>query len=369
MSRRAEIAGAGFAGLAAAAMLARRGWSVRVHEAADAPRSVGAGIYVYAFAQEVLRQIGAFADFDAHAFAPTSRTIYVDGAARSTTPTDGLYRTTTRAVLHRAVLDAARRAGVEVATRSRAVGAEAGGVLSLEDGRSLEADLVVAADGVRASVAHRLGLTIARTQHQNGITRVLLDRTGMRGPAWDGIRDYYDYRTRPLRVLYTPCGPDAFYFCLMAPSRDGQATRVPVEIALWAEAFPALAPALGRIGPSGRHDRYTTTRLPRWSRGRVAVVGDAAHAMPSSLGQGAGVSMLNAVRMAEAVDAAEDVEAGLAGWEASLRPVVEQWQREAEGVSRRRSLGEAVHPGGDLPGERPGDLPPIPSPIPLETAP
>lgn len=361
MRPHAEVAGAGFAGLAVAAALARGGWSVRVHETADAPRSFGAGLYVYAFVEDVLRQIGAFDAFDAEAFTPASRTIFVDGVARSTTPVEGLYRTTTRAVLHRAVLNAAVAAGVEIATRSHAVAAEPEGVLILESGRHLRADLVVAADGVRSAIARRLGLVIDRTEHRNGITRILVDREGLRGPEWDGIRDLYDYRTRPLRLLYTPCGADVFYFCLMAPSTDEQATRVPVDAPLWAEAFPNLAPALGRVANAGRHDRYSTTVLPRWSAGRVAVVGDASHAMPSSLGQGAGVSMLNAVRLAESVMQAEAVEAGLASWERALRPIVERWQAEAEAVSRQRSLGEAVHPGEDLPGERPGDLPPIPA--------
>lgn len=357
MTLHAEIAGAGFAGLAAAATLARRGWSVRIHEMADTPRSFGAGLYVYAFAQDVLRHIGAFDSFDATAFTPVSRTIHVDGVARSTTTAQGLYRTTTRAMLHRAVLDAATDAGVEIVTSSRAVGAEPGGALLLDNGRRLEADLVVAADGVRSAIATQLGLGIARVQHPNGITRVLLDRTGLRGPEWDEIGDFYDYRFRPLRVLYTPCSDDSFYFCLMAPSSDTAATRVPVDADLWARAFPSLAPTLRRIGPVGRHDRYTTTTLPSWSVGRVAIIGDAAHAMPSSLGQGAGVSMLNAVRMADAVADANDVATGLATWERTLRPTVERWQHEAEGVARQRSLGDAIHPGEDLPGERPGTPP------------
>jgi 2-polyprenyl-6-methoxyphenol hydroxylase-like FAD-dependent oxidoreductase len=45
--RRAEIVGAGFAGLAAACALAQRGWTVRVHERADRLRTTGAGIYIY----------------------------------------------------------------------------------------------------------------------------------------------------------------------------------------------------------------------------------------------------------------------------------------------------------------------------------
>lgn len=351
--RRVDIAGAGFAGLAAAAALARKGWSVRVHEMADAPRSFGAGIYVYTFAQDVLRRIGAFDAFLAGSFLPASRTIFVDGQARSTTLSEGLYRTTTRAILHCAVLDAAVSAGVEIVTKSLAVGAEEAGVLLMEDGRRLQADLVVVADGVRSAIAQQMGMTIHRVQHKDGITRVLLDRAELRGPAGDSIADHYVYGARKLRVLYSPCGPDTFYFCLMAPASDTEAVAVPIDTALWASHFPSLAPAIRRIGAAGRHDRYTTSTLPHWTAGRVAVIGDAAHAMPSSLGQGAGVSMLNAVEMADMVADASDVATGLAAWEAKLRPIVEQWQRRAEDVAIGRNLSDAVHPGEDLPAERP----------------
>src|SRR2546423_9766355 len=45
--RHAEIAGAGTAGLIAATLLARAGWSVRVHERADVIREIGAGIFLH----------------------------------------------------------------------------------------------------------------------------------------------------------------------------------------------------------------------------------------------------------------------------------------------------------------------------------
>jgi 2-methyl-3-hydroxypyridine 5-carboxylic acid dioxygenase len=356
-SRHAEIAGAGFSGLAAATMLARRGWSVQVHEMADEPRSGGAGIWVHTFAQDVLKRLGAFDAVAAAAFTPMRREIHVDGVHRSTTDTRGLFRTTTRSVLHRAVLDAALAAGVKIATRSRAVAAEPSGALILEDGSRRAADLVIAADGVRSLLARSLGLPMHRTVHKDGITRVLLDRTGMRGPEWDCVADLYDYRFRPLRVLYTPCGPDVFYFCLMSRAGDAEGNAIPVDADLWVRSFPRLAGALRRIGDRGRHDRYTTATLPRWTSGRVAVIGDAAHAMPSALGQGAGVSMMNAVELADAVAGAPDVETGLATWEARLRPVIEQWQREAETVANQRTLDGAVHPGADFDVERTGDFP------------
>lgn len=350
MTRRAEIAGAGFAGLVAATVLARQGWAVRVHEAAPEPRSIGSGLYVFAFAQEALARIGALDRVRQDACAPRRRIIMIDGQFRSTTMLDSVL-TTTRARLHTALWQTAAEAGVRFALGSEAVGAHPSGTLTLADGTRLDADLVIAADGARSAVAHQAGFVLDRVRHPDGITRVLLDREGMGGAEWDDVFDMYDYRRRPLRVLYTPCGRNLFYLCLMSPAGDEAAAAVPVNEALWTESFPMLCPALSRVGMRGRHDRYGTTRLDRWSRGRLAVVGDAAHAMPSSLGQGAGVSMLNALRMAEAVADSPEVEAGLARWEAAMRPIVEQWQQQAEQVATERSLASARHPGHDLAAE------------------
>jgi len=356
-ARHAEIAGAGFAGLVAATALARAGWTVRVHEAAPGPRSAGSGIYVFTFAQQALERIGALDRVRRHAVAPPHRTIMINGERRSTTVLNGIL-TTTRAALHAALLETAWAAGVGFAWGSEAIGADPAGALLTASGAQSMADLVVAADGARSNLALAAGLQVHRVRHTDGITRVLLDRTGMRGMEWDGVLDMYDYRHRPLRVLYTPCGVDAFYLCLMTPEGDDAGAAVPVDAALWTRSFPLLAPALSRVGGLGRHDRYGTTRLERWSQGRVAVVGDAAHAMPSSLGQGAGVSMLNALRMAEAV-ADGHIPSGLARWEAAMRPVVERWQAQAGQVACERSLASARHPGHDLAAE---------AATPLETA-
>jgi len=60
MKRHAEIAGAGIAGLSAAIMLARRGWSVRIHERSPEIRELGTGIQIKNNALEVLEDIGLF---------------------------------------------------------------------------------------------------------------------------------------------------------------------------------------------------------------------------------------------------------------------------------------------------------------------
>ena len=58
----AEIAGAGFAGLAAAIALRQRGWRARVHENEAALRAFGAGIFVWENGLRVLHAIGAYDD-------------------------------------------------------------------------------------------------------------------------------------------------------------------------------------------------------------------------------------------------------------------------------------------------------------------
>ena len=71
--RHAEIAGAGFAGLTAAAALAQRGWSVRIHERGDRLRTAGAGIFMYENGLRVFEALGAYDEAIAGAHAAYKR--------------------------------------------------------------------------------------------------------------------------------------------------------------------------------------------------------------------------------------------------------------------------------------------------------
>jgi 2-methyl-3-hydroxypyridine 5-carboxylic acid dioxygenase len=343
----AEIAGAGFAGLTAAIALHRRGWSVRVHEKAEALRAFGAGIFLWENGLRVLHAIGAYHDVVRGAHQAPAYETRRDGICIAYEQVNGANRyrllTMTRQHLYAAILAAAQRAGIEIRTRSEAVGARPDGVLHLADGRSLPADLVIAADGVGSRVRDALGLKGTRRQYQDGIIRVLIERGGLVGGDWDHVIDFWAFHPRTLRILYAPCEAGQLYCAMMAPREDAAASALPIDPALWTRCFPTLAPALEAIGSRGRYDVYETTHLDTWSVGRVAIVGDSAHAMPPTLAQGAGCAMMNALSLAEIVAGGSEVAEALPRWEAQERALTDHTQARAAELARTRALGSGMH--------------------------
>jgi 2-polyprenyl-6-methoxyphenol hydroxylase-like FAD-dependent oxidoreductase len=72
---------------------------------------------------------------------------------------------------------------------------------------------------------------------------------------------------------------------------------------------------------------YTYVRCSRWSKGRAALVGDAAHSMPPTLGQGAGCTLMNAYVLNEELSRANDVPSALSAWERRIRHVIDETQK------------------------------------------
>ena len=176
----AEIAGAGFAGLVTAIALSHRGWTARVHEVDVELRAFGAGIFIWDNGLRVLQAIGAYDAVADGAYAAPGYRTERDGVCMSFSKVnvEGHFRllTMSRQHLYGAILAAARRAGVELVTNSAAVGASPDGVLHLADGRRLQADLVIGADGVRSAVRESLALLGTRKKYIDGIIRVLVPR-------------------------------------------------------------------------------------------------------------------------------------------------------------------------------------------------
>lgn len=324
---RLEISGAGFAGLTAAAAFAQRGWQVRVHERAPSLRTAGAGIFVFENGLKVLRAIGAYEQAVAGAhWAPARETRDAAGRvlAHMRSGSGARVVTVVRQQLLEAVADAARRAGASIVMDSEVRAADVHGRLHLAGGECLQADLVIAADGVHSRIRDGLGLVQSRRLLGDGAIRVLLPR---RNDAVDGSNVVVEHWSGKRRVLYVPCGRDWLYLALTTLSSDTRGHALPLDLASWSASFPHLRPLLERIGAQGRWDAFETIRLRAWSAGRVAVVGDAAHAQAPNLGQGGGCAMMNALGLAVAVARAPDLPAALRAWEAAERPLIEHTQR------------------------------------------
>lgn len=328
MSRRhVEISGAGFAGLTAAAAFAQRGWRVRVHERADDLRTAGAGIFLFENGLKVLQAIGAADDALRGANqVPGRETRDAHGrlvAHLPSSPSARIY-TVVRQQLLEAVARAAVKAGAEIVTGSEAVAADPSGQLVLANGTRCPADLVVAADGVNSKIRDTLHLLNSRVALGDGAIRVLLPR---QDEATSNTENVVEHWSGKRRLLYVPCGKDWLYLALTTLTRDAAGHALPLRVDEWRRSFPHLDALLHRIGERGRWDAFEVIRLHRWSSGKVAVVGDAAHAQAPNLGQGGGCAMMNALGLAVAVDQEHDVCRGLANWEARERPLTEHTQR------------------------------------------
>src|SRR5262249_8485865 len=125
---------------------------------------------------------------------------------------------------------------------------------------------------------------------------------------------------------------DEFYVLLTCTVDDAAARAMPIDPAAWGESFPTLRNLFVRIRDhadwsQARWDRFQTIRLKRWSSGRVALLRDAAAAMPPYLAQGAGHAMMNALGLAVALQNAPDLSSALEAWERRERPLTEHTQR------------------------------------------
>jgi 2-methyl-3-hydroxypyridine 5-carboxylic acid dioxygenase len=341
----AEIAGAGFAGLVAAVALRQRGWSVRLHEKGPELRAFGAGIYLWHNGLRVMEGVGVLEDILNGSHTPPTYETWLHNKSVSRETFNGLpWRIMTRQHLHQTLANKARAEGVEVVIDSEVVGADPSGEIRLASGEVKKADLVIGADGVGSKVRDSIGFEQDRWTSVDGLIRLIVPRKKkeLGHGEWDNTIDMWNFWPRVQRILYSPCNDDDLYLGLMAPASDPNGSRVPIHLECWVEMFPFLEPVLIEAAKlkTARYDRYETTKLDEWTRGKVALVGDAAHAMCPSLAQGAGCAMVNAYSLAMELEEIPDVEEALRSWEKRMRPLTDRCQAVSGEYTANRSLSK-----------------------------
>jgi 2-polyprenyl-6-methoxyphenol hydroxylase-like FAD-dependent oxidoreductase len=336
----AEIAGGGIGGLGVGLMLARKGWSVRIHERSPAIREVGAAISLRNNSISVLERCGAFERLRPEG-SLLSREQHFDRRGRLLQK-----RVTTgqrtiilpRQILVEGLAAAAREAGAEIVLSSTIVSADPAGALIDATGRRFGADLAIAADGLHSKIRASLGLDATVRELETRINRFLVPTQEFTTPDtksehWSGDR----------RVGLLPAGPGRSLIYTVMSARDQAACRLPLDVGNWTRAYPMLEPVFKLLaGQDTIQFSYPLVRCRIWHRGRAALIGDAAHAMPPTLGQGAGLTLMNSYALSELVSGASDVASAVSTWEAAVREISDatlRWSMRYDRITGNVPLG------------------------------
>ena len=326
--RRAIVVGAGLVGLGSAALLAQAGWSVVVLERAVEIREVGAAIGIRGAGLEVLRRLGVLDGLDEETVVlrrEEKRDAHGNLVAAQDRTTETTSYNVLRTELLNVLLDVATSAGAHVQTDSEVAEAFPDGRVVLADGSEMSADVIVAADGFRSQIRYSTGLEVKTSLYPSAVTRVLMLREG----EPDIFQEFW---SGPLRVGIAPTTTDITYAFLSAPESDARASVVPIDPVYWSDKFPGVPRAFfDRLHAAGgiRH-AYPLVVSKSWTKGRIALVGDAAAALPPTLGIGASVGLTNAYNLATALEPQNvDVVASLNHWDAVCRPIAQRVQRRA----------------------------------------
>ncbi|MCG0063330.1 2-polyprenyl-6-methoxyphenol hydroxylase [Streptomyces sp. FBKL.4005] len=340
-ARTVLVIGGGAAGNAVTVLLRRAGVTVDLIEAKDDwNATAGSGITLQGNALRVLRELGVWDRVRESGFgfgsvgitAPDGTVLHIARDLR--TGGDDLPATVgmRRPQLQRILMDAVRAGGasVRLGTTAEIVDQDADGVsVRFSDGSEGRYDLVVAADGLSSATRAAIGITDKPEPTGMAIWRVAaprpagVDRTDLAygGPAYI--------------AGYCPTSDTTLYAYVVEAHRD----RASIPPETYAEEMRRLASAYGGHWPEITAHITDPAQVNytwfdqllvegSWHRGRVVLVGDAAHCCPPTLAQGAAMSLEDALVLAQLLTASDTWDDALfqAYYErrvARVRPVVE----------------------------------------------
>ncbi|HJP80260.1 MAG TPA: FAD-dependent oxidoreductase [Pseudonocardiaceae bacterium] len=341
------ICGAGIAGLTLAHRMTALGWDVVVLEKAPGPRQQGYMIDFFGPGYDAAQAMGALPWLEEHAYE-VQEASYLDETGRRRA---GIrYAQFTKALGGRALsimrpdIERALREhlpdNVDLRFSSGLTGVESSPDqvrVTLSDDTTLEADLLVGADGIHSTVRrlvfgedrqffrylgfHTAAFVFTDPDIQAQVRgRFCLTDTTMRQMAFYGLRD------GQVAVFAVHRTPDP-----VLPDDAQAALRREYASLGW-----IVPRALAQCPPAAQiyYDQVAQIEMPHWTHGRVTLIGDACQAVSLLAGQGASLAIGGAYVLADQLTRAGSIDAGLQEYERLWRPLVADKQRVARSMTR-----------------------------------
>jgi 2-polyprenyl-6-methoxyphenol hydroxylase-like FAD-dependent oxidoreductase len=309
----ALVIGGGTAGAATAIFMARAGIVVELVENCPEVTALGSGIALHGNALRVLDALGVLEACLAQGFpfstvairAPDSRaTVLAELESFRTGGPElpaalGMYRPDLAHIL----MAAAEAAGATTrfATTIQSMKQDDRGVdVRFSDGSFGRYHLVIGADGVRSATRRMLGVALDTTPVGLGVWRIFTSR-----PTEVARAELY-YGGRCPSAGYTPTSQRSLYAFLYERAQDRRTLNAAEQLAVvrdLASSYHGPWDEIrdGMIDPARIHYAVLESHLLHapWNRGRTVVIGDAAHAIPPTLAQGAAMALEDAAVLAE----------------------------------------------------------------------
>lgn len=366
-AKNAIIVGGGIGGMTLAIALQRQGVAVHVVEKGRRQDQLGTGINLQRNALRALAQLGLLEECLREGFG-WNRVTNRDSSGRLLNSVElpwpaepgipgalGIMRTTFAEILASNAL----AAGVRISYQTTVVRLDRhddGVEVELSDGRTEKADVLVAADGVYSQIRSMVFGDEHKPRYAGqGVWRYTVPRP----KTLDGFTLFRTAAGNAVGCL--PLAPDlSYYFYLetSAEPRRFEADELQSALAERLAPFEAqeIRDAVALIH-SGLHISYRSfdiLLMPQpWHRGRVVLLGDAAHSLTPQLTSGGGMAIEGAVVLAEELDKGRNVEDALAAYSARhekrVRPVFEnsyricqlEQQKSSDGVEGTRLMIES----------------------------
>ena len=330
MALRAVVVGGGIGGTAAAVALARAGIDVRVYEQAQQLAEVGAGVSLAPNGLRMLEQLGVGDGIERLGARHLSTELRLSDGRPARHEPHQFARAGRNVGIHRAdllgLLVAELPPGT-VQTGHQCTGLHQdadGAVVSFANGTTATADVVIGADGIH-STAQGSVVTPAEPVFSGVVAhRGLVPRVGgcpadtMR--MWVGeSKHFLVFPVRAGRLLNYVGFVQSDTSVRESWSAPGDPAALAGHFAGWDPVIGEVIAAVSKPGGSGfQWGMYDRAPLPRWSSGRLTLLGDAAHPMLPHLGQGVNQALEDAVALATllgAVTTSAGVPRALAGYE------------------------------------------------------